>query len=41
LMRHALGRLLEDLKFHPYKLQVVQELRNTDKQNRHTTCVNS
>jgi hypothetical protein len=40
LTRHSLGCLLEDLKFHPYKLQVVQELRNIEKGNRHTTRVN-
>jgi hypothetical protein len=40
LARRSLGRLLEDFKHHSYKLQVVQELRNIDKQTRRTTCVN-
>jgi hypothetical protein len=39
LTRRSLCRFLEDLKFHPYKLHVVQKFRNTDKQNRRTTCV--
>jgi hypothetical protein len=35
-----LARLLEDFKFYPYKLQVVHELRNTDKQSRRTAFFN-
>ncbi|KAJ4444734.1 hypothetical protein ANN_06531 [Periplaneta americana] len=36
----SLGRLLKDLKFPPYKLQMVHELRDTDKDSRHTACAN-
>jgi hypothetical protein len=31
---------LEDLKFHPYKMQMAQELREIDKVNRRTACAN-
>jgi hypothetical protein len=35
-----LGRLLADVKFHPYKMQMAQELREIDKFNRCTACAN-
>jgi hypothetical protein len=36
MSRRSLGRLLEDLKFHPYKMQIAQELREIDKVNRYS-----
>jgi hypothetical protein len=36
----SLGRLLADLKFHPYKMQMAQELIEIDKVNRRTACAN-
>ncbi|KAJ4442800.1 hypothetical protein ANN_04393 [Periplaneta americana] len=39
ISRRSLHRILkEDLKFHPYKLQVVRELRPIDRQMRITFC---
>jgi hypothetical protein len=40
LSRRSLGRLLADLKFHPNKMQMAQELRDIDKINRRITCAN-
>jgi hypothetical protein len=40
MSRRSLGRLLADLKFHPYKMQMAQELREIDKVNRRTAWAN-
>jgi hypothetical protein len=40
MSRRSLGRLLVDLKFHPYKMQMAQELREIDKVNRRTAWAN-
>lgn len=40
LSRRSLGRLLFDIKFHPYKMQMVHQLREIDKNSRRTACLN-
>jgi hypothetical protein len=40
MSHQSLGRLLVDLKFHPYKMQKAQEFREIDKVNRSTACAN-
>jgi hypothetical protein len=40
MSHQSLGRLLADLKFHPYKMQMAQVLKVIDKVNRRTACVN-
>ena len=40
LSRRSLGRLLTDIKFHPYKIQMAHELKEIDMVNRRIACEN-